>query len=371
MGVGYPKKTVQRNRFAFCLMFLWLALALLGCARKETASSPATAAPGTLEVIFFDVRQGDAALIRFPNGKTMLVDGGPPESEQRLVDALSARAIRELDWMVASHPHSDHIGGLIGVLQRFRVKEVWDSGFAYPSPVYERYLRAVKASGARFRLIRSGHRLQPCEGCLIEVYAPHEPFLKGTDSDANNNSLVFRLTYGKVRFLFTGDIQKEGRRRLYVGRSDLRAEVLKVAHHGSHNGTDRAFLARVRPLFAVISCARGNSYGHPHQECLRDLRRFRVQTYRTDLQGTVTITVQDSRLVVNTENPSKSALPPSSAPISTSMEAQAEYIGNVNSKVYHTANCPRLPRPENRVRFHSREEAERRGYRPHTSCVGL
>jgi competence protein ComEC len=356
----------MRLRFLFGLGLLVLLLA--GCRQPSTSSVALQPPPkGTLQVTFLDVGQGDAALIQFPNGKTMLVDGGPPESATALLGKLRQLRVQRIDWLVASHPHSDHIGGFVKVLNTLPVGEVWDSGFKYDSPVYLDYLRAVRRSGAKFRTVEKGHQLKPAPDCLIEVFTPIKPFLRGTESDANNASIVMRLRYGKVRVLFTGDIEREGRRRLYAHRAELQADVLKVSHHGSYNGTDMAFLSRVRPRIAIISCAARNPYRHPHREALRDLKRIGATVYRTDLHGDITVRVQGNRLQVFTTRPSTAAEPAHVPAVPTGRPA---FIGNRISRVYHTPDCESLPKPANRVYFGSRAEAEREGYRPHRACVG-
>ncbi len=343
-----------------------LTAVLIGCQRRE-APPPALQPPlqGALQITFFDIGQGDSALVQFPNGKTMLIDGGPPESGVRLVQKLRQLRVARIHWLVASHPHSDHIGGFIRVLREFTIDEVWDSGFVYDSPVYLDYLRAVRRSRAKFRAVAAGYRMEPAPNCQIEVFAPSKPFLRGTNSDANNASIVMRLRCGKVRVLFTGDIEREGRARIYRQGADLRAEVLKVAHHGSHNGTDMAFLSRVRPRIAIISCGVRNLYGHPHKEALQALQRIGATIYRTDWHGDITVRVQGERLQVFTARKSPAVpAPPASASPTTG------FIGNRISKVYHAPDCKGLPKPENRVHFRTRAEAEQAGYRPHHACLG-
>lgn len=320
-------------------------------------------------MVFFDVGQGDSALILFPNGKTMLIDGGPTSAGARLVAKLRQRGIQRLDWVVGTHPHSDHIGGLIAVLKAFPVEEIWDSGFVYESPVYRDYLLAARAAknqaGKRppFRVALKGTKVQPAPNITVEVLAPSKPYLTGTQSDPNNNSIVLRIDAGGARFLFTGDMEGALRRRLYQQGANLRAEVLKVAHHGSHDGTDMALLRRVRPRIAVISCALGNPYGHPHKEALQVLQAFGVRVYRTDLHGDITLRLVGKSLQVSTERTS---------PVvdGRSPHERTRFIGNPRSKVYHAPDCARLPQPSNRVYFPTREAAEREGYRPHKECLG-
>jgi len=322
-----------------------------------------------LQVAFLDVGQGDSALITFPNGKTMLIDGGETSEGVALVGKLRRLGVQQIDWLVATHPHSDHIGGLIQVLKAFPVAEVWDIGMPFESPVYRDFLLAARGARSpdgkrpKFRVVRRGLTLEPAPNVRLSVLAPSDPLLKGTRSDPNNNSIVMRLDAPGGSFLFTGDLEREGRARLYATRPNLRADVLKVAHHGAENGTDRAFLSRVNPTVAVIPVGAGNRYGHPHRETLALLQGRRV--YRTDLHGDIVMRLgADKKLQIATTRaaPTQPTAPTKPAP------AVGVVIGNRNTKVYHRPDCRSLPKPQNQVRFRSAQEAEQAGYRPHT-CV--
>ena len=357
-----------------------LILSLVACSAppKRTATAPTAPAPttalepapqGVLQVAFLDVGQGDSALITFPDGKTMLIDGGETSEGVALVGKLRRLGVQQIDWLVATHPHSDHIGGLIQVLKAFPVAEVWDIGMPFESPVYRDFLLAVRGARSpdgkrpKFRVVRRGLTLEPAPNVRVSVLAPSDPLLTGTRSDPNNNSIVMRLDAPGGSFLFTGDLEREGRARLYSARANLRADVLKVAHHGAENGTDRAFLNRVNPTVAVIPVGAGNRYGHPHRETLALLQGRRV--YRTDLHGDIVMRLgADKKLQIATTRaaPAQPTAPAKSTP------AVGAVIGNRNSKVYHRPDCRSLPKPENQIRFRSAQEAEQAGYRPH-ACV--
>lgn len=370
----------MRSHWWFLLL---LIAALAGCSSPPSKPSGATSSPApaetaslepapadTLQVAFLDVGQGDSALVVFPNGKTMLIDGGETDQGRALVSKLQQLGVQQIDWLVATHPHSDHIGGLIHALKSLPVAEVWDIAMPFESPVYRDFLLAVRGArsphGGRpeFRKVRAGLTLEPAPDVRVRVLAPRDPLLEGTRSDPNNNSIVLRIDAPGGSFLFTGDIEREGRRRLV--NENLRADVLKVSHHGAANGTDRAFLQRVNPRVAVISVGADNRYGHPHRETIVLLQGKRV--YRTDWHGDIIMRLgADKKLQISTTRamPTQMAAPQAA---SAPRASTGVVIGNQNSKVYHMPDCGRLPKPENQVRFRSAQEAEQAGYRAH-SCV--
>jgi len=332
-------------------------------------------------VHFLDVGQGDAVLIQTPEGKNLLLDGGERGAGGTVIAYLRQQGVTALDLVIASHPHEDHIGGLLEVLTAFPVKTLLDSGYVLGTPTQERLLELVRERGVRYRLGRAGNVIR-AGPCTLEVLAPEEPLLHDTESDANNNSLVLRLIYGQTAFLFTGDLEEAGRQRLLRHGREVRSQVLKVAHHGSRNGTDEKFVAAVQPQVAIISCGANNSYGHPHREALRALRLAQVHVYTTRDNGNIVVTSDGQQIAVCPERggelivrprlrPSAGKSPSSSPrPAAEKQEIPltGRYIGNRNSKVFHGPECKTLPAPRNRVLFPTREAALQAGYRPCRRC---
>ena len=284
-----------------------LLVVATGCGKSPSgpfSSSPAGRSPapsgapmltggGVFTVSYIDIGQGDSELLQTPSGKNILIDSGPPEGRTALMDYLQRRNVTDLDFIIASHPHEDHIGNMTEVLQTVKVHEFLDSGLATASQTQKRMLQEIKARGVKFTIVSRGlvgTTRDLGDGITMAFYGPKTPLLSGTDSDPNNNSVVCKVTDGKVRFLFSGDQEEPERARLYEDNPDLRAEIYKAAHHGSHNGTDDAYMARVRPKDAIISCGVDNSYGHPHQEALASLAKAGARVWRTDLQGTIVVT---------------------------------------------------------------------------------
>jgi beta-lactamase superfamily II metal-dependent hydrolase len=240
-----------------------------------------------VQVHFVDIGQGDAVLVRSGQGQVALIDGG--ELDSGITDYLRSQQIERVDLLIATHPHSDHIGGLVEVLEGFPVSRVVTNGQPHTTQVYERFLDAVIASEAEYIEVKRGARL-PFGDLVFEVLNP--PATGGAifAGDINENSLVLRLEVGQVAFLFTGDAEASAEADMLAANQPLQAEVLKLGHHGSSTSTHSQFLAEVSPSVAVYQAGAANSYGHPDSGVIRMLEAAQVQVYGTDQYGTIIIT---------------------------------------------------------------------------------
>ena len=228
-----------------------------------------------LHVVFFDVGQGDAVFIETPGGKQVVVDGGAdPLLMTRLLGDRMAFYDRRLDIVAASHPNSDHVGGLLQVLDRYDVGAVMWRRMEYESATYEAWERTVEAEGAPNIDATEGQVITLGDEVSIEVLGPPGELLRGTESDADNASLVLRLVYGEVSFLLTGDIFASAERALVASGAAVDSDVLKVPHHGSATSSSYEFLRAVSPAVAVISVGAENRFGHPDVDVVRRLREF-------------------------------------------------------------------------------------------------
>jgi len=254
-------------------------------------------------VHFIDVGQGDAILI--DKGDTdILVDGGPTSAD--VLAYLQGQGIADIDFLVATHPHADHIGGLADVLAQYQVNEIWVNGDTATSQTYQNFAAAVAAEGATVREPTRGYSTQ-IDGLDIAVLSPSQ--LTG---DPNEDSVVFRLTCGKVSVLLTGDATSDSEASMLAAGLGLDSNVLKVGHHGSSTSTSTAFLAAVTPEDAVISVGADNTYGHPAQDALDRLAAVGATVYRTDQDGTVVLTSDCNTYSITTSGP---AVTPTVTPV--------------------------------------------------------
>jgi len=261
----------------------------------------ATMPDDNLHISFLDVGQGDAILIQTPAHQDILVDGGP--SPQAIGLGLGQKMPfwdRTIDLVVLTHPHSDHLTGLVEVLRRYEVKQVLSPDLDGASPMYDEWLSLIKEKNIKYTTAQGGQRIDLGDGIVIKVLNPQIPHLTATGSDMDNNSVVLHISMGNISFLLTADIMWEAEFELITQRVDLASTVLKVAHCGSDTSTTPEFLAVVNPQIAVISVGEDNPHGHPSDEVMDRLKQQLGQgnIYRTDKQGTIEFITDGERLWV-------------------------------------------------------------------------
>jgi competence protein ComEC len=251
-----------------------------------------------LTMAFINVRQGDSILVILPNAKTLLIDGDDHENSGKVLATLQQHGLSHIDVVVATHPHADHIGGLIDVIKNVSVGQVIDSGQIHTTQIFEDFLDAIAEKQIPLKSVREGYSINLDTTVKIDVLNPPAALPDGVDNEAqfNDNSIVLKLTYGQLSALLTGDMQETNEARLVSkNASALDAEVLKAGHHGSRTSSSSSFLNAVTPKVAIISLGSGNSYGHPHQEALDRLSAAGTeQIFRTDVDGTITLTTNGS-----------------------------------------------------------------------------
>ncbi len=261
-------------------------------APEETRTSTATLTREELKVHFIDVGQGDSILVDLGEIEILIDSGGKsPGVTAYLNDYVDG----QLEVMVATHPHADHIGGLIAVLDAFDVQEIWHNEDTSTSQTYGQFMTAVQAEGAEVHVANRGDEIV-VDGLTFVVLNPTT--LAGT---TNNNSIVLRLSYGETDFLFTGDAEREAEASMLSAGIVPDVEILKVGHHGSRTASSQFFVAMAQPEVAVYMAGEGNSYGHPHDETITALSEIGAEIYGTDIHGTIIITTDGESYTIHLE----------------------------------------------------------------------
>lgn len=260
-------------------------------ANKET-SNPKTE---SMQVHFLDVEQGLSILVKLGD-EVLIYDGGDRDTSSFVVSYIQDLGITEIDYMISSHYDADHLAGLIGCLNAFEVKNVIGSNYEHNSKLYTSFMDAVKEEGLKMQYPPVGTTYDFGEA-EITILSPKE-----IGSDSNANSVAIKLSYGESDFIFTGDADYGSERDMVASGIDLDCEVLSLAHHGSASGNSSLFLEKTTPEFAVISCAKGNNYGHPHVEVVELLEVMEIEVFRSDVQGTV-IATTDGKTITWSEAP--------------------------------------------------------------------
>jgi len=243
--------------------------------------------PRLLEVIFFDVGQGDSIFIQTPQQHQILIDGGPSSV---IIEKLGKEMPfwdRTIDLIILSHPEVDHLTGLLEVLKRYKVENILWTGIVRDTPEYKEWMRLIKNEKAKIFIAESGQKISAGEA-IFETINPSENLEGKIIKDSNNTSIVSKLLFGNDSFLFTGDIYNSVEKEFLNRGVNLNSNVLKIAHHGSKTSTSEEFIQKVSPEIAVISVGANNNYGHPHQEVLDRLEKY-AKIFRTDQNGDVKI----------------------------------------------------------------------------------
>lgn len=346
------------------LLALFSALVLIFTFTACDTDNPKFSVPSdgkTLTVSFLDVGQGDSIFIELPNGKNMLIDASEREYSDTIEGYIRGRGHDQIDYLVATHPHADHIGGMKAIVESLSIGEVWMPNADSTSATYENLLEAIADKGLKIQTAKAGKVILEEESLRIVLLAPC-----GEDySSLNDYSAVIKLTYGATDFLFTGDAETPSEEEMLDSGADLSADVLKVGHHGSSTSSSDAFLKAVSPTWGVISCGKDNSYGHPHREFLESAARSNITLCRTDLEGTIVFTSDGSKVQTSTAG----EIP--DAPTDSGESANYKWVLNTSSKKIHTPDCGSVAAISEHNIGYSSESIEAltdEGYAPCGSC---
>lgn len=238
-------------------------------------------------IYFLNVGQGDSILIKTPENHEILVDGGPQDFVMQELSEVLPFFVKHLDLIVLTHPHKDHVDGLIEVLKRFKVDNILISGVQYDSPDYKEFLQEIQAYGIKV-FIAESHTDFKFGAVVFDVLYPQDEIIGETFDNLNNSSIAMRIAYAGKHVLLTGDLEVKGEAGLLATGADLQADIFKAGHHGSRTSSSIALLKKVKPEIVVIQCGKDNQFGHPHQETLDNLKKLGIKNvYRNDLDGRV------------------------------------------------------------------------------------
>lgn len=247
------------------------------------------------EVHYIDVGQADAALIKC-DGEAMMIDGGNVDDSRLIASYLKQEDVDNLKYVVCSHAHEDHVGGLSAALATVSFERVFAPKTEADTKAYRNFKKKANEQGIDIENPYVGETLALGSG-TIEFLGP----VTEKNKDLNSTSIVLKISYGNTSFLFTGDAERDEEEEILSSGLNLKSTVLKTGHHGSSTSTTYPFLRAVMPQYAVISCEEGNSYGHPHKETLSKLNDAGVDVYRTDKSGTIIMLSDGERVVPITE----------------------------------------------------------------------
>lgn len=248
-----------------------------------------------LKVHFIDVGQGDSIFIETPAGKTILIDGGPPEAGNRVVSYLNEQKLKEIDLLISTHPDFDHIGGLIDVIKHFPVKQIIDSGKVHHTKTYRRYMLAIEEKKIPFKVVEKNDRITLDTNVYIDVLNSYRP-----GRTNNESALAFKMKFKEKQLLLLSDIEKEQEYDL-LKQNDLQSHLIKVAHHGSKTSSSQRFLQRVSPNIAILTYDKENEFGHPAANVIKNLMQVDTNIYSTAVFGHMIYMTDGKRYLLQVE----------------------------------------------------------------------
>jgi len=284
---------INKNKIlsgAFGLLLLLLALAVNNSfsVASETGQASWDISTGNAFVRYLDVGQGDSILISLPDSTDILIDGGPGNKVLEEIGEAMPFWDKKIEVMILTHPHSDHVSGLVEILRRYKVEQIYYTGVLHTAPDYIAWLEEIKKQKIPLVIVDKQFDLKFAEqNAELEFIWPRTSLVNQRVSNLNNSSIVTKFKFGEKTFLFTGDLESPGEKDLLETGIELKADVLKVGHHGSSSSSSEAFLSAVEPIYSIVSVGKDNDFGHPHLITIRRLERIGTQIFRTDESGAI------------------------------------------------------------------------------------
>lgn len=329
------------------ILFLILCILVL--------SSCKTLKRAEIEIHFLDVGQADASLILTENSAVM-IDCGNSSDGDRISSYLDKLSVKKLDLLIITHPHEDHVGSIFSILENFKVEKIIIPEISDNNEYYKKINDAIKYYGICSEKFENG-LAEKIEELNFEFVMP---LGYNSENMLNDSSGVVKLMYQNISVLFVADIQRAGEGELVSSEVSLRADVIKVPHHGGADSSGYEFLMKVMPEYAIISCGRNNPHGHPAESVLTRYAAMGCDVYRTDIDGAVVIEIDGDNLTVRTDKNNK--------PFRFE-NAPAQYAGNKLTRTFHHIKCKLLPEKEKCVLFENADAARNCGYTPCLGCI--
>lgn len=285
---------MKKKLSIIAILLSFFSLFTLGCGQQKESVGQTE---GEMKVHYINVGQGDSILIQV-NDKNMLIDAGPGKSKDMLINYLDSLNLKKIDYVIATHPHEDHIGNLDDVINKYEIGEFYAPKVTHTTKAYENMIKALKKKNLKINVIKEGtSSIDLGVGTKVSVFSPiKNEYKKGSEQDFNNYSPIMKVEFGETSFLFTGDAENEVEDEVLKKGYDVSADVLKFGHHGSSTSTSEAFLKAVNPSIGVIQLAKDNKYGHPHKETLDLIKKYKITTYRNDKDGDIVL-ISDGKTI--------------------------------------------------------------------------
>lgn len=269
--------------FYVVIITVFLMLTLTAC-DSSTVNSPNSNENKNVKIHYIDVGQGDSTLIQVRD-KNILIDAGPRSSAEDLVKYLKDINIQKLDYVIATHPHEDHIGGMVSIIKTFKIGEFYAPKKTATTKTFENMIKELQNKKLKIQVAKAGNEISLNSNSKLEFLAPNNSDYE----EINDYSAVTKLTYEDNSFIFMGDAERLSEKEILQKGSNVKAQVIKLGHHGSSTSSSKEFLDKVDPKYAIISCGKNNDYGHPHKETINELKNRNIKYFRTDTNGTIVL----------------------------------------------------------------------------------
>lgn len=283
----------MRFKKKFYPLYLLIILFFISLFNLSFTSTKGLSTENNMLVHFIDVGQGDSILVQV-NGKNLLIDSGPKDSKDNLISYITSVNVKKLDYIIATHPHEDHIGNMSPVIDKFEVNNFYAPKITHTTSSFEKMVESLVSKDLKINVIKEGtDSIDLGNNTTVTVFSP----IKTEYTNLNDYSPIVRVQYGSNSFLFTGDAETDVENEILSKNPNIKSDVLKLGHHGSSTSTSENFFKAVNPSLCVISLGADNKYGHPTQKTLNLLKSNNTQFYRTDLDGNIVLSSNGTSII--------------------------------------------------------------------------